>query len=101
MKLNLYSVHDEKAQVFTHMFFRRNHGEAIRYFGDACRDDKTVLFKHPADFSLYYHGSINDESGHVDAVIPVQFIARGSEFFSVPTASTVGSTFGLAEEVRS
>lgn len=80
MILNLYSVLDEKAQAFGSMFFKKNHGEAIRYFGDACTDSKTMLYQHPEDFSLYFHGKFNDETGYFEAVTPIQYISRATEF---------------------
>lgn len=82
MKLNLYAVLDEKAQAFGSMFFRKRHEEAKRYFGDAVIDPKTILHQHPQDFSLYYLGVLNDETGLVTAVTPIEFVARASEFKS-------------------
>lgn len=80
MKLNVYSVLDEKAQAFGFMFFRKTHKEAIRYFGDACSDPKTMLNKHASDFALYHHGEFDDETGFIKAISPIQFISRASEF---------------------
>lgn len=80
MKLNLYSVHDEKAQAFRHMFFRRHDGEALRFFQDGVQDAKTELSKHPSDFALYVHGVFDDETGDFQSYTPVKFVCRASEF---------------------
>lgn len=76
----LCAVYDEKAQLYNSMFFPKNIGTAIRGFGDACRDPKTVLHAHPEDYSLYHIGHFDDESGQVQNVIPPVFLARATEF---------------------
>lgn len=80
MRLGLYSVLDEKAQAFQYMFFRKTHGEAIRFFSDAARDPKTAICQHYQDYALYYHGSFDDETGIFDQFSPVQLVSRASEF---------------------
>jgi len=72
MILNLYAVLDEKAQAFRTMTFFQSNGVAIRQFADAVCDEKTFLHKHPQDYALYLLGSVDDETGAVTGISPVQ-----------------------------
>lgn len=88
MLMNLYAVRDEKMRAFRFYHFlpyREDkgaavHGEAARNFGLAVNNPKTEFFSHPADYSLYLVGQLDDEDGRVSDISPKELIARGSEF---------------------
>lgn len=80
MNLNLYAVLDDKAQAFGGMFFMAQHGQAIRDFADACSDPKSRIHRHAEDYSLFFLGVLDLESGAFRADSLPQFLARGSEF---------------------
>lgn len=62
-KLGLCAVFDSKVGAYAPPFHVRSRGEAIRSFEDACRDDKMPFKAHPSDFTLYYIGEFDDNSG--------------------------------------
>lgn len=80
MKQNLYSVLDIKAGIYGLQFFKNNHDEALRYFGDGCREPKTMLYIHPEDFTLHFHGVFDNESGLIEPVNPIQYLARATDY---------------------
>lgn len=80
MKLNAYAVYDEVAKVFKHTFFRVRHGEAIRFFADGCRAEKTELNIHPQDFSLFCLAEFDDESGRFESLQIPERVSRASDF---------------------
>jgi len=65
MKLNAYSVLDEKANVYAPPIFLTTHAAAIRAFSDACRDPKTMYFQHPEDFRFYFMGTFDQSTGEM------------------------------------
>lgn len=67
MKLNAYSVRDEKAARFITPFFIQTHAEAIRVFGENVLNEKTMWHKYPEDFRLYYIGSFDEESAQLES----------------------------------
>lgn len=91
MRLNLYGVLDVKAQAYRFLHFVQSNGEAIRSFSDAVRNPKSEISKHPEDYSLYFLGCIDDETGVIESVNPVQFLSRGSEFSQQLNGSEVAS----------
>lgn len=65
MKMNLYSIYDNKALVYAIPFCAANHATALRMFGSACEDRGTNLNKYPNDFCLYCIGEFDDSNGMV------------------------------------
>ena len=83
MRINCYGVFDTKMAVYRWFRFIPTNEAAIRDFGDSVKDSKTQLHAHPEDFSIHLLGSIDDETGLVEPVVPYQVLARGTEFASV------------------
>lgn len=90
MKLNLYGVLDEKAEAFRWFQFLMSNGVAIRNFADSVKDPKSALNQHPADYSIYLLGSVDDNSGQVVPLVPIQFLSRGSEYVNGVAVSNNG-----------
>lgn len=61
--MKMFSIRDVKAEGFNVPFFQPTFGLAERMFQDAVKDEKTSFAKHPEDFSLYYLGEFNTQSG--------------------------------------
>lgn len=82
------SVYDRKAFVFMTPFISLTIGEAVRIFEDAVKDDKTMLNKHPADYSLYHLADFDDVSG---TYIPLErhVIAEAVEFLDSSASGVV------------
>lgn len=63
MIIKVFSVYDSKVSCFRHPFFMPFVGQAVRSFIDLANDGKSDISKYPADFTLFEHGSFNDETG--------------------------------------
>lgn len=86
MKLNVYSVYDNKALRFHRPYFLGTHLEAIRAFGETCADEKGMLAKYPADYSLFFIGTFDEETARMETLeTPVQQIASAAEFQRRPS----------------
>lgn len=83
-KLQAFAVRDDVAACFPHRpFFVLTRGVAIRQFMDAAKDEKSELYRHPGDFSLWHIGEWLQDSGELVAMTPVK----------------LGSALSLSEEV--
>ena len=76
MMLKIYSVMDVKASAFMSPFFTAHDGQAVRSFGDACNDEKSMFARHPEDFALYRLGEFDDVAGKLKAQEVPEFIIR-------------------------
>lgn len=62
--MKCFSIKDLKAEGFNTPFFQSTYGLAERAFNDACQDEKTALYKTPEDFSLWYVGEFDQQTGN-------------------------------------
>ena len=53
MVFGLYSVYDEKAQVYLPPFVAKTVGEAYRIFDSVIKAGQSTISQYPADHSLY------------------------------------------------
>lgn len=63
MLIKVFSVFDDKVKAFRYPFFIQSAGQAVRGFIDLVNDGKSEVSKYPADFTLFEHGTFDDESG--------------------------------------
>lgn len=79
MRLKIYSVLDSATAAFLPPFFMRADGEALRSFMDALGSGDHQFSKHPRDFTLYYIGVFDDNSGEIEIPdVPLK-LANGIE----------------------
>ena len=71
MILNVYSVFDKKLGNYATPFFMKNHGLAVRAFGDLVTDPSTTVSRHPEDYSLYCLGAFDADSEEPLFVAPI------------------------------
>lgn len=69
MKLNVYSIMDNKAEAFLPPFFMHNDSVAMRAFADAVNDSTHQFFKNPNDYCLYRIGHFDDNTG---VIVPAE-----------------------------
>ena len=62
----IFTVHDVKAETFMPPFFVPSKGLAIRAFEDCINSDDHHFGKHPADYTLFFLGSFDTDSGSFD-----------------------------------
>lgn len=74
---NLYSIYD-KLNGYLSPMIDKDDFTAQRNFKYALNNNELMRFV-PTDYSLYYVGSFDDESGELTACIPPRFILNGSE----------------------
>lgn len=82
MKLRVFAVRDVKAEGFDRPFTMGSAGQAVRQFGDWCRDGQTLLGKHPEDFQLYEVGFFDDQSAELEACVPIRLVSSGSDWLT-------------------
>lgn len=66
--LNIYLVHDIKANTYGAPLFYPNHVEALRELESATKDPSTKLNKFPSDFNLVHAGEYNNDNGTITAL---------------------------------
>jgi hypothetical protein len=82
MITKVFSVYDVKAGFYGQPFFSPNKETALRSFGDACKDEKSMVHKHPSDFVLFEVGEFDDIIGEVSSFKPVN-LGSGISFKGV------------------
>jgi hypothetical protein len=75
MKLEMFSVYDQKARAFCTPFFCPNEHVALRAFTSSANDQTTEIGRYPTDFSLFALGSFDDATGAFDIKSEPQHIA--------------------------
>jgi len=76
MVLKVFSIRDSKGEVFNTPFFQKTHGEAERSFRQLINDEKSMVFKYPDDFDLYYLGEYDDHTGKLKALDAPQHLHK-------------------------
>lgn len=66
----MFSIRDIKGEIFHPPFFKPSHGEAERVFLELQKDEKSTISKYPEDFSLWYLGTYDDQTGLMEAKQP-------------------------------
>ncbi|QXP08360.1 MAG: nonstructural protein [Arizlama microvirus] len=80
MVIKVFSIFDDKAQIFSNPFFMPHTGMATRAFADLVNDGQSNVAKHPSDFKLYQIGEYDDVSGLLTAVPQPVFVNAAVEF---------------------
>ena len=78
MRHFLYTIFDTASGRYERPFAGMSDAQAIRSFGDICRDTKHPYGMHPEDYMLYRIGTFDDNTSEVvpeDATV----IAKGHE----------------------
>ncbi|AXH76199.1 MAG: nonstructural protein [Microviridae sp.] len=81
MIMEMCALFDAATHMYGRPFFVVHTAQAVRGFRDAIlkgeRDDDVA--KHPDDFSLYYLGRFDDNSGRFELLQDHQLLARGKD----------------------
>ena len=86
MKLKLYSVFDSKTACFSAPYTGLSDAAAIRSFADSVNDPNSGNWnRHPEDYSLFFIGEINEDTGHLIPTNPISLVtASALKAVSVP-----------------
>ena len=82
MKLNVYSIFDEKANLFARPYYFAQDGEAIRAFGNGVQDPKSMMSKHASDFKLYKIGTFEEETAELTSTQPPVYLSKAVDFIT-------------------
>jgi len=77
----LYSIRDQKAEIFGPIIAFLKDGEAIRVLDQTVNSKDNQISRNPEDFRLFYIGEFHEESGIIiqDKVGP-KFVADAAQF---------------------
>lgn len=88
MITKIFSVFDDKADLFMPPFYNQQTPVALRVFADACRQDDHPFRQNPADYHLYEVGTFNDETGDLMGLSKPVLLIGAADVLS-PLESTV------------
>lgn len=74
MRINAYTLFDNKALNYHAPFFMATDGAAVRALSDLVSDLNTNVGRHPSDFVLYYCGQYDDSNGQFWPELPLRHI---------------------------
>ena len=80
MKLQIFSVYDEKAAVFGTPIFLPHKGIAVREFSDIVLDKSSSIGKHPSDYKLMLLGEFDNVSGVFEGKAIPELVCTAVEF---------------------
>lgn len=84
MNLKMYSIRDSKGEVYNTPFFQKTHGEAERSFRQLASDEKSLVWKYPDDFDLYFIGEWCDQTGVLTPLQTPQHILKAVQLPPLP-----------------
>lgn len=87
MILQIFCVHDTKAEVYRTPFFMKTRGEAIRAFKDLANDKNTAIAKHPGDYRLCHIGEFDDEYCTLVYAERITGLGFGSDYLDLPSGA--------------
>lgn len=80
MKILVFTIYDEKAEVYGQPFFTPAIGIASRLFSDLANNPESPIGKHPADYKLYHIGYYTDENARFDNNENPVYIGAGQDY---------------------
>lgn len=87
----MFTIYDSKALAFLPPFFLNEKGQAARTFADCCNSTDHQFGAHPEDYTLFYIGTFDNESGVVDTLLAHESMGLGLEYLKVtPDPDTLG-----------
>ena len=84
MRTILFTIYDEKAEVFLPPFFVPTLGIATRAFSDCINGPEHQFSKHPQDYTLFQLGEFFDDDCHFE-LHEKKSLGNGVEFITPST----------------
>lgn len=63
--MNIYAIKDDALNRFMQPFFTHTNAAAIRAFRDHTNEKGSPANMHPGDYTLYYLGNFDEETGDI------------------------------------
>jgi len=81
LKLQMFAVYDQVAEVYGRPFFSQTVGTAVRSFTDEVNrpESDNALASHPKDFALYHLGSFEDGFAQIEVKSVPELCVRGEQ----------------------
>lgn len=70
MKLLVFAIFDGAAGAYLRPMFVPSNGMAIRAFQGEANDPKSMIYKHPDQFTLFEIGTYDDNTGSLESIVP-------------------------------
>ena len=85
MLQSIFTVYDEKAKAHLQPFFMARQEQAIRSFTDCINSPEHTFSRHPEDYTLFIHGSWDDENAAFTLQSHPKPLGNGVEYIQIPT----------------
>lgn len=80
MQLSIFTIYDEKAKAHLMPFLMNRSEQALRAFQDCINNPEHTFNKHPSDYTLFIHGSFEDENAEFTLQSAPKPLGNGVEF---------------------
>lgn len=80
MKLTMFSILDGKSGIYNQPFSAVSTGVALRMFTDLVNDPKSVINKHPEDYTICELGSFDDNVGTFEGLTSPRPLGNAAAF---------------------
>lgn len=80
MKIKMYAIYDSAAGAYLQPFFFHQDGLALRAISDCVADPSHNFAKHPDDYTLFYIGEFDDQTGDIVPAVPAESLGNLIEF---------------------
>lgn len=90
--LKVYSIMDDKAQVFNTPYFAINDPVAARSFTDLCNDGRSTVSQHLGDYHLYCLGEFDDDKGLLKPYDMPIFVCHAMQCANIDRGDNDGDT---------
>lgn len=100
MKLEIFAVHDVKAEAWLQPFFAMTVGVAVRMFEQACNEETHDMHRHAEDYTLFHVGTFHQDNGQIVPLEVLVPLGSAMQFRKVEMIPSMGrmETPNLAEE---
>ena len=79
MKTKMFSIYDAKAESYVTPWFQPTFGLAERIFTDEVNNPESTLNKHPEDYTLFYLGEMDQDTGKIETEATPKPLAKALE----------------------
>lgn len=80
MQSMIFTIYDDKAEVYLPPFYFKTIGEALRAFADSANDINHAFCKYPGDFTLFKLGVYDDAKASFETFSTPQAIGKAIEY---------------------
>lgn len=80
MRDHIFTIYDDKAKAHLPPWIMHNSDMAIRTFSDCVNSPEHAFHQHPADYTLFIHGSFDNENAAFTLQSHPKSIGNGLEF---------------------